>query len=154
MICDTLSHWKQYNFGPAWQAVMAWLETAGPQTAPGMITVGGCDINVSDVTTKTLDSCLFESHKRMIDVQIMLSGVEWLYTASIHNLACIDPFDDAKDVGFHVVPPCETARVTLAPKTFTVLFPWDAHMPLVAVNNQPIPVRKAVAKIPVELFHV
>lgn len=152
MICDTLSHWNKYDFGPAWQAVMAWLEAADPNTAPAIYTVDGCSINISDVSTKTLDSCLYESHKRMIDVQLMLSGMEFLYTASAENLAYIDPFDEEKDMGYHVVPSCETACVTLAPKTFAVLFPWDAHMSLVAVNSKPAMVRKAVAKIPVELF--
>lgn len=154
MLCDTLSHWKKYDFGPAWREAMTWLETHGHSARPGPHTVGDCKINVSETTTKRLDSSLFESHRRMVDVQIVFEGAEWLYTASTDDLAYIDPFDEDKDVGFHVVPPCETARATLTPGTFALLFPWDAHMPLAAINNEPAPVRKAVVKIPLELMNL
>lgn len=150
MICDTLAHWRMYDFGPAWAEVMTWLETHGATAAPGRHEAGGCTVMVSEATTKRLDSTLFETHQAMADVQIVFEGAEWLYTADAKDLALLDDFDDVKDIGFHVVPPVETSRVTLVPGTFTLLLPWDAHMPLVAVNNVPAPVRKAVAKIPVD----
>lgn len=150
MLCESLKNWHRYNFGPVWREVMTWLEKEGSNAALGPHEVAGCSIGVSDVESKRLDSCLFETHRRMTDVQVVFAGAEWLYTADATNLALIDPFDEGKDMGYHVVPSTEMTRVTLRPGVFTLLFPWDAHMPLVAIDHTPAPVRKAVAKIPTE----
>ena len=60
------------------------------------------------------------------------------------------PFDDQRDVGFFQPAPAEVSRVTLSPGTFALLFPWDAHLPAIAVDGVPAPLRKCVGKIPFE----
>lgn len=152
MLCESLANWNKYDFGPVWREVMGWLATEGPTAALGRHEVAGCGVFMDDVVTKRLDSCLFETHRRFTDVQVVYSGAEWLYTADAAGLALIDPFDADKDIGYHVVPTTEMTRITLHPGVFTLLFPWDAHMPLVAIDSNPVPERKAVAKIPTDLL--
>jgi len=149
MLCEPLGNWKKYDFGPTWEAVMSWLEqNAASLSAP--TTVAGCEIRLSEGKTKRLDCCLYETHRKMVDVQIVTRGEEWVYVASSEGLAYIDPFDEEKDCGHHVIPDREIARVTLHPGVFAAVFPWDAHMPMVAVDDIPTKTVKIVAKIPLE----
>lgn len=150
MLCEPLNGWRRYSFGPVWTEVMTWIEQQNAGTLPQTVNVAGCRIAVEDTQTRRLDCALYETHRRMIDVQVLLHGQEWMYVASADNLPLLDPFDETRDLGFHVTPACELGRLTLHPGMFALLFPWDAHMPLVAINDIPAPVRKLVAKIPLD----
>lgn len=153
MLCEAIGCWRNYDFGPAWSGVMSWIEQHAAGSAEGFeTTLSGCRIGVSGVKTKTLDCALFESHRVMADVHVILDGEEWMYIAPSTGLAGIDPYDEARDIIFHVTPPSETARLTLRPGVFALVFPWDAHMPLVAVEGRVSHVRKLVAKIPMDML--
>ena len=148
MICETLNNWQKYDFGPVWNEVMAWLEK-NAATMDGKTTVAGCEVRYEAGDTKTLDCCLYESHKKTVDIQLLQHGREWAYVAPSEGLPYLnDEYNDAKDVGRHIVPSQEYARLTLTPGVFAVYFPWDAHMPMVAVNNDPEPIIKIIVKIP------
>jgi YhcH/YjgK/YiaL family protein len=64
------------------------------------------------------------------------------------------PYDPEKDVEFYHRPGAGPARVNVSPGTFVVLFPWDAHMPQLAVEGVPTTVKKVVVKIRAGLFGV
>ena len=147
MLCEALTNWKRYDFGPTWSEVMTWLERhAANLSAPA--SAAGCEVHLDVGKTKPLDCCLYESHRKMVDVQLVLEGAEWMYIAPSEGLALLDPFDEQKDCGFHILPAWESARITLHPGIFALLFPWDAHMPLAAIDNTPAPIKKIVVKIP------
>ena len=81
---------------------------------------------------------------------MVVEGQEWLFNAATTGLSLDGPFDDQRDVGFFQPAPAEVRRVTLSPGTFALLFPWDAHLPAIAVDGVPAPLRKCVGKIPFE----
>ena len=61
---------------------------------------------------------------------------------------------DALPICFFSPAPAEVTRVTLAPGTFALLFPWDAHLPAIAPDDAQAPLRKCVGKIPLEALRL
>lgn len=153
MIVDHIGNWRRYGFGPAWEEVMRWLERYAPGASAadledGVHPVAGGFINVATLTSRLRPACRYEYHKRFCDVQMVLEGREWLFNAATAGLTPDGAFDAGNDIGFFSPDPAEVARVTLAPGTFALLFPWDAHLPAIAVDDTQAPLRKCVGKIP------
>ncbi len=107
--------------------------------------------HVNSYTTKPRNTCAYEIHKRFVDVQYLTSGHEYIDIVSPQSLTLRAPFDQEKDIAFFnelVAPDC---RVMLRPNLYCVIFPWEAHMPCIAID-EPLLVEKHVAKIPLEDF--
>lgn len=164
MLVDTIANWRRYDFGPAWNDVMSWLEAtlSCQDMADGKYKAGLCDIGVTTLVTRPRAEARYETHRRLCDVHMPLVGRElFLNTAATATIPDGD-FDEAKDVGFHTLPGSgeaggsgqDTARLTLVPGDFVLVFPWDAHMPSLAVDDQPESLRKCVAKIPLEALRL
>ena len=87
---------------------------------------------------------ILEVHRRFIDIQYTLAGVEeigWRYLDT-----CIDPrepFDPDRDIGFFRDAPMSWNVVP--PDYFAIYFPSDAHAPLAGLG----PLRKVVMKVAV-----
>lgn len=122
--------------------------------------------HVNTYTTKDRKKCAYEIHKHFVDVQYLLSGQEYIDIVAPKGLTLRAPFDEEKDIAFFnelVAPDC---RVLLRPNLYCVIFPWEAHMPCIAVDTYPktsanttnaplsgpMEVKKAVTKIPLEDF--
>lgn len=100
---------------------------------------------VSDYDTKPADDVPWEAHRRYIDVQYVLSGVERIGHAPLSRLDA-GAYDDGRDL----LPASGPGEfVTLDAGAFAILFPQDAHRPGVAVDA-PQPVRKVVLKVAVD----
>ena len=149
MLADSLSNWNHYDLGSFWAPLMTWIQQQAPHAEPGKYTVADCTVSIVDNVTKPLDACRYESHRNMADIQMALRGEEWIYVADTATLPLDGPFAEDRDIGFHHAPEQEISRVLLRPGVFALVFPWDAHMPAVAVKN-PAPVRKLIVKFPYE----
>jgi YhcH/YjgK/YiaL family protein len=83
-----------------------------------------------------------ECHRRYIDIQLVLEGVDemgWKPTAE-----CVDPatdYDAARDIRFFNDAP--SSWIATPPGSFCLFFPDDAHAPLVSTGM----IRKVVVKI-------
>lgn len=155
MIVDHIGNWRRYGFGPAWEETMRWLENYAPggsgslaDLTDGTHPLTDGFVSVATLTSRPLSGSLYECHKRFCDVQMVVEGQEWLFNAATTGLSLDGPFDDQRDVGFFQPAPAEVSRVTLSPGTFALLFPWDAHLPAIAVDGVPAPLRKCVGKFP------
>lgn len=74
----------------------------------------------------------FEVHKKYLDIQIDLSGVERVDTGEQLSLESID-FSEEKDIGF---ADCDTfASCILGPGNFTVCMSEEFHKPGIAVTE-------------------
>lgn len=117
---------------------------------------------VESYTTKTASR--YEFHKKFVDIQYILSGEEYIYVASMQELfpqagqgtsanalELDSEFNDAKDIGFLKNAPQHATRVHLVPNMHCVIFPWEAHMPCMAVG-EPVTVQKSVVKVPLNDF--
>ena len=144
MIVDHIGNWRRYGFGPAWEETMRWLENYAPGGSGSLadLTDGTHPLTDGFVSVATLTSRPLSGS--FCDVQMVVEGQEWLFNAATTGLSLDGPFDDQRDVGFFQPAPAEVSRVTLSPGTFALLFPWDAHLPAIAVDGVPAPLRKCV----------
>ena len=152
MIADVLTNWRRYPLGGAWNEVMGWVEAHGAAAELGVYPVAGCLVKVEEGRTEPEAQRRYESHRAMVDVQMVLDGGEWVLCADTAALPLMGPFDETNDVGFHERPDVPLSRVHLVPGVFTVLFPWDAHAPLVMDSAERVN-RKIVVKIPLDRLH-
>lgn len=120
-------------------------------------------INVNDSTLVEREAQKLEVHRRYIDVHIPLSGAEdfgWHHLATLGESDA--PFDEDNDFALYTAP--SDIWFTLRPGEFCIVFPEDAHAPVVkpapvtgvscaksgsVMQNaeQPLRLRKLVAKI-------
>jgi YhcH/YjgK/YiaL family protein len=98
---------------------------------------------VSEYETKAPDDSKWEAHQKYIDIQLLISGEEKVGVASPKGMVVNQPYSAEKDIEFY---DGKGDYVILRPGNFAVLFPSDAHLPGVAVNDS-VKVRKVVIKV-------
>ena len=86
-----------------------------------------------------------EAHRKYIDIQFLLEGVEILGYAPLKGLTTAEGYNPQKDIAFFNTPK-EITKVILEPGLFCILFPDDAHLPCYQLAG-PADVRKVVIKI-------
>ena len=91
---------------------------------------------------------LIEAHRKFIDIQFIIEGVEYLGYANkktLQNSGYDEEHDTERLTGtLTFLPFCKGS--------FAVLFPQDAHMPGVKATGSTKTVRKVVIKVPVQLW--
>jgi YhcH/YjgK/YiaL family protein len=100
---------------------------------------------VQRYTTKPVEQCKLEAHKRYIDIQFVADGEEIMGYCPVDNLEVQTPYEPEKDIVFYKRPDNIT-EVKLSSGTFAVLFPQDAHMPKCRLDG-PSNVHKVVVKV-------
>lgn len=114
--------------------------------APGSYPIVGDDLFaiVEHVPGRTRAEAKLECHRRYIDIQLVLEGVDEMGWKALED--CHQPVNDynaAQDIQFfHDTP---ASWVATPPGAFCIFFPEDAHAPLVATGN----IRKVIFKIAV-----
>ncbi len=91
------------------------------------------------------DGAFLEAHRKYIDIQYVVSGNEligWQPLASCRNVK--EAYNGERDIEFFFDRPASWFE--LAPQSFSIFFPEDAHAPLAAHG----PVHKVVVKVAVE----
>jgi len=100
---------------------------------------------VENVAGRTREAAKLECHRKYIDIQLVLEGVDEMGWKALAD--CSQPVSDysaEKDIQFfHDAP---ASWIATPPGAFCIFFPDDAHAPLVSAGI----VRKAIFKIAVE----
>jgi YhcH/YjgK/YiaL family protein len=96
-------------------------------------------------TTKPMNQGNLEAHRKYIDIQFLLSGVEILGYAPLKGLTTVEEYNPEKDIAFFHTP-TDITKVKLESGLFCILFPDDAHLPCCHFA-EPFEVRKVVIKI-------
>ncbi len=149
MILDQLENLHKYTrIHPAFMAGLEFLETVDLDG----FTSGRRDISGDRVFAlghtgqgKGLSEAKLESHRRYIDIQYSVSGIDNIGWKPVSR--CVSPegpYNNEKDIIFYSDAP--DTWFGLVPGTFAVFFPDDAHAPL-AVNGI---LHKVVIKLLVE----
>ena len=149
MIIDSIKNaHKYYAVHPSLKASFEALMKIDESTPNERITVDGDNIfiNLSEYTNKNVDDCLFESHKKYIDIQYVVSGEEYIDLCDQEILEFTDNRLDTDDIAFFKNTD-KFSRADLTEGMFVVIFPGEAHRPCVAPDGKGVKVRKAVAKI-------
>lgn len=148
MIIDTLENISIYKNIP--QNVIDFIKDLTPQVEDGRYEIDDrIYANIDIYETKEPQICKFEAHKRFIDIQILLSGIENLDYTPVQGLILAEQYDESRDVMFFKNPHRIVDRVILEPGKFALIYPHEAHKPQMAFNNVSKFVKKVVIKIPV-----
>mgnify|MGYP001040438783 FL=1 len=93
---------------------------------------------------RTRPEAKLECHRRFIDIQLVLEGVDEMGWRPLSECALpATEYDDTRDIRFFEDTPATWVRTPAG--CFCVFFPQDAHAPLVSDGF----IRKVVVKIPV-----
>jgi len=143
---------------------LKYLKELNADTAPGTYEVTPrLKAIVSEYETKTVNENGFESHRKNIDIQALLTGTERIAFLPVDQLTETTPYNDATDATFYEVPSSISlhtsalghqtssvfplpSSVTLRPGSFALFFPHDAHMPCLSIEA-PTKVKKVVVKV-------
>ncbi|XZF14463.1 YhcH/YjgK/YiaL family protein [Chitinophagaceae bacterium MMS25-I14] len=113
---------------------------------PGKYEVDGDNIFaiVNEFTTKPAEDCEPEAHRKYIDIQYMVSGVEKFGWTPLNNYTPTTTYSEENDVAFYTVE--HMHYLTLSAGMFIIFFPADIHQPEVFADK-PSEVKKVVMKI-------
>jgi biofilm protein TabA len=109
---------------------------------------GGVYAMEQSYLTKPRAEGVFESHRRHIDLQVLVEGREGIEVADRERLSVRQDYDAERDFMLHG-DSTEASRLLLGAGEAAIFFPIDAHMPSVRTGGQAERVRKTVVKIPV-----
>ncbi len=154
MILDTLDNWRLYGAQSAWARAFGFLVSLDPTVEPGEYAIEGRDIyaTVFDCTTKALLDTTLEAHRIYADIHAPISGPEVHARFLSAGLQEREPYEAGRDVVLYHHPDRFTALFTLAPGSFTLYLPHEAHLSQGKVDPRPQPLRKVVVKIRAELL--
>ena len=148
MILDTLTHADRYAaLHPLFARAFEFLRGTDLKTlASGKHSVQGEQIFaiVEACPGRTRAEAKLECHRRYIDIQLVLEGVDEMGWKPLAG--CVDPvadYDAARDIRFFNDAP--SSWITTPAGSFCLFFPDDAHAPLVSAGF----IRKVVVKIAV-----
>ena len=149
MVLDTISNAKRYSgLHPLFPQVFEFIRNTDLLAlASGRHSVLGNDVFaiVERVSGRARESAQLECHRKYIDIQLVLAGVDemgWKPLADCHQ--AVDDYSIPADIQFfHDAP---ASWVATPAGAFCIFFPEDAHAPLVAKHN----IHKIVFKIAVD----
>jgi YhcH/YjgK/YiaL family protein len=148
MIISNVSLSSRYALlHPLFQRVFDYvLDTELRSLAPGRYDIVGDDLFaiVEHVPGRTRAEAKLECHRKYIDIQLVLEGVDEMGWKALVD--CKQPVSDCsakQDIQFFHDDP--TSWIATPPDHFCIFFPEDAHAPLVAEGE----VRKVIFKIAV-----
>ena len=103
-------------------------------------------VNLSTYVNKPVADCKFESHLKYADIQFVVTGHEFIDVCPTEELKATEDKFLTNDIAFYE-DANDFSRADLTKGTFVVLFPGEAHRPLVAPDGKGVETKKAVAKI-------
>ena len=149
MIIDSIKNARKYYcVHPSFEKAFEALAAIDESTPNERITVDGDNIfiNLGEYVNKNVDECLFESHKKYIDIQYVVTGEEYIDLCDQDILKATDDRLDTDDIAFFENTD-KFSRADLTEGIFVVIFPGEAHKPCIAPDGKGVKVKKAVAKI-------
>ncbi len=137
-----------YNNPERWNAAFRFLkENDLAELAPGRYDIDGDNlyVSVSEYLTKNEEDASYEAHRKYIDIQYVVSGVELIGIAPVSLKQEVrEAYDPERDIEFFSVNRIENHEAS--PDRFFIFFPEDAHRPGLKKGDNSM-VRKIVVKL-------
>ena len=147
MIFDTLQNLPQYSIlSPNIEKAIQFILNNDLNILPeGKHLIDGdrVFVPISNYQTKMETECVTESHKKYIDIQIMLKGCERMGVAFLDQQEVTEPYNEAKDYVFYKAA---LHYLTVCQHQFIMFFPTDLHSPCHRLDQAEW-VKKAVVKL-------
>lgn len=147
MIFDLFSNHSCYALCPKIAKGFAWIDQASPSLPDGRYGIEGDEVYalVQSYETALAETKKFESHRRYLDIQFMVSGSEIIHYAPITALQAVTAYDEAKDFmlygdGGRGIP------LQFDAGCFAIFYPQDGHKPG-CVNGPLNRIKKIVVKV-------
>ena len=98
--------------------------------------------------TKARADGVYESHRKYIDVQVIVAGEEAMEVQDVSRLTVRQAYDAERDfMLYHDHSGGSSLRVQAGDAA--IFYPADGHMPTLRSGAAPVVVRKTVVKVPV-----
>ncbi len=104
-----------------------------------------CFVLEQSYITKNKENCLFESHKKYIDIQYMFEGDEIMEVENVNNLEVSSIYDEKLDYAKHFQSK-KSSSLLIKESEMAIFYPHDAHMPCIKIDENK-KIIKAVFKI-------
>jgi YhcH/YjgK/YiaL family protein len=147
MIVDTLEKSENYlSLHPRFKAAFDFLKSTDLQALPeGRLELDGSNLFALTqcYQTKPVAEGKLEAHRKYIDIQVVVSGEEYIGYAPLTGQAPVDPFNTEKDIGFYHG---EANLIKITAGMFAIFYPHDAHLPCRQIQG-PCAVKKIVVKV-------
>ncbi|MEY3091121.1 MAG: hypothetical protein RL113_1437 [Pseudomonadota bacterium] len=98
--------------------------------------------------TKSREEGFFESHRKYIDMQVIVSGSEMMEFSDITNLTIETQYDEEKDLIVYNHSK-DTSVFKCGQNSCAIFWPEDAHMPCLDYQEKNGLLYKTVVKVPV-----
>ncbi|ABB43532.1 conserved hypothetical protein [Sulfurimonas denitrificans DSM 1251] len=154
MVIDKIENWQKYPFGEAWQRAFTFLNSLTSETKDAKYEIQGDEIYAIVMSYETLlrEDAMLESHKKYIDIQATLRGVEAYECHSRDSLVVKKPYEAQKDIEFYQTEAKPHSILNISVGDFVMFYPYDAHMPCLSVDDKKELIKKVVIKIKTELL--
>lgn len=149
MIFDSVRNKENYKEYGTLYRVLTYLDSLQEGELPKSGTVISEEeifCNPVSLTSKPKELCIYEAHKKYIDLHYIVSGKEGIATADVETLSETVPYDEEKDIAFYKGE--AFGHYVLKAGDFMVCYPSDAHM-VAMMDERPEPIEKVVVKIKV-----
>lgn len=127
---DKVEFAKQYHLNQAlWDKAFAYLKNTDLKTlSNGRHNIDGDNVyaTVQESPTKDLDKTAFESHRKYIDLQLVITGEENMSKAPLNSVTVSKPYDERTDLANYTG---DGKIYNVQAGTFMLFFPKDAHRP-------------------------
>ena len=138
---------RQYQLNRVyWDKAFTFLGTHNLDSLPkGKYPIDGDNVtaSVTEDPTKDFEKTNWESHRKFIDIQCIISGEEKMGFYPVAEAVVTKAYDEKKDVANYTAP----GKFAVAgPGTFFIFFPSDAHRPNITPGGNK-PVKKIVIKV-------
>ena len=134
-----------------WDKAFEFLKNSDLTTlAPKRYNIDGDNLyaTISEYQSKNETDVKFETHKKYIDIQYVISGTELMSLAPMADKKDVTtPYDGNRDIEYMTVSKFSGYPATSA--NFFLFFPSDIHRPSVKVAES-VPVRKVVIKVKID----
>jgi YhcH/YjgK/YiaL family protein len=144
---NSVEFMRQYEGNKAlWDKVFVFLGDSKLATmAPGKYPIDGDNAYamISNSPPKKLENVKWESHRKYIDLQYVISGKVKLGKAPVSKATVTEPYSESREAANYTV---EGKYLTATPKEFFLFFPQDAHRPDIKIDGADS-LKKLVIKI-------
>ena len=153
MIADSLDNLGKYeHLIPLAKEITTYLANNDIASLPGgkyEIDGDKAFVLIQEYYTNAGPDKLWESHKKYIDIQLVIDGQEYMGYSPVDFLKVHTPYSEENDIVFYENDSKEQSNLMTNKNHFCVFFPEDAHKPglhIIEVYR----VKKAVIKVKID----
>jgi YhcH/YjgK/YiaL family protein len=152
MIVDKIANWSVYFNKERFAKIFEELNKFNLETPNGEYRINEhFYFKVMSYETK-LESFIIESHRREVDIQILLTGKEKIKIYDSKDVVITEVYNEETDCQFYKKVNDPILEVNLEPGFMAVFFADDIHHPILAVNKETHKLKKIVIKVDEKFF--